>query len=269
MKAIRKILGRCGRSIQLTFALAAATVITAPVADARIVRLEILTVQSPTFGGMSFGTVGTYEKIFARAYGEVDPSDRRNALITDINLAPRNANGMVEYSTDVHIIKPVDMSKGSDRMFYEVVNRGNKDLDAFNRAGGNNPTTAADAGTGLLMRLGYAMVWSGWEDEGLVPPGNNRALARLPIARNSDRSAIAQGTITELSFDNPTGMNLTLTYRAANLDQSQAKMLVHNHTQFVGGPLVDRVEVPRSVWSYVNDTTVQIKRHTPFMAPYD
>ena len=74
-------------------------VIAAPVADARIVRLEILSVQSPTFGGMSFGTVGTYEKIFARAYGEVDPSDRRNALITDINLAPRNANGMVEYST--------------------------------------------------------------------------------------------------------------------------------------------------------------------------
>ena len=83
----------------------------------RIVRLEILSVQSPTFGGMSFGTAGAYEKIFARAYGEVDPSDRRNALITDINLAPRNANGMVEYSADVHIIKPVDLSKGNQRIF--------------------------------------------------------------------------------------------------------------------------------------------------------
>jgi hypothetical protein len=257
------------RSLRLSFAFAAATVIAAPVVDARIVRLEILSVQAPTFGGMSFGTVGTYEKIFARAYGEVDPSDRRNALITDINLAPRNANGMVEYSTDVHIIKPVDMSKGSGRMFYEVVNRGNKDLDAFNRAGGNNPTSAADAGTGLLMRLGYTMVWSGWEDEGLVPPGNNRALARLPIARNPDGSSVVEHTITEVIFDNPTGTNLTLTYRAANLDQSQAKMLVHNHTQFVGGPLVERVEVPPSVWSYVNDTTVRINRGDPFLAPYD
>ena len=64
---------------------------------------------------MSFGTVGTYEKIFARAYGEVDPSDRRNALITDINLAPRNANGMVEYSADVHIIKPVDHVEGQPK----------------------------------------------------------------------------------------------------------------------------------------------------------
>src|SRR4029453_13739112 len=111
IKTTKEFLGRCGRSLRLSFALAAATFIAAPAADARIVRLEILSVQSPTFGGMSFGTVGTYEKIFARAYAEVDPSDRRNALITDINLAPRNANGMVEYSADVHIIKPVDMSK--------------------------------------------------------------------------------------------------------------------------------------------------------------
>src|SRR5512132_2608989 len=100
MKTIKRVLGMCARSLRLSFALAGATVATAPVADARIVRLEILTVESPTFGGMSFGTVGTYEKIFARAYGEVDPRDRRNALITDIELAPRNANGMVEYTTE-------------------------------------------------------------------------------------------------------------------------------------------------------------------------
>ena len=159
---------------------------------------------------MSFGTVGTYEKIFARAYGEVDPSDRRNSLITDIDLAPRNANGMVEYSADVHIIKPIDMSKGNQRIFYDVVNRGNKGHGAFNDVGGNNPTTAADAGTGLLMRRGYTLVFSGWEDEGLVPPGNNRALARLPIARNPDGSSVVEHTITEIIFDNATGTDFDL-----------------------------------------------------------
>src|SRR5262245_44392776 len=46
-------------------------------------------------------------------------------------------------------------------------------------------------------------------------------------------------------------------------------MLVNYHTQFIGGPLVDRVEVPTSVWSYVNDTTVRINRGHPFLAPYD
>ena len=255
--------------LMLLIALAFATVSTTPAADARIIRLEILSVQSPTFGGLAFGSVGTYEKIFARAYGEVDPSDRRNSLITDIDLAPRNSSGMVEYSADVHIIKPVDLSKGNQRIFYDVVNRGNKGHGAFNEVGGNNPTTAADAGTGLLMRRGYTLVFSGWEDEGLVPAGNNRALARLPIARNPDGSSVVEHTITEVIFDNANGTDLELTYRAANLDQSQAKMLVHNHTHFIGGPLVDRVEVPASVWSYVDDTTVRINREDPFLAPYD
>src|ERR1700741_4623397 len=165
-------------------ALAAAFALSAPMAEARITRLEIVSVQSPTFGGLSFGTVGQYEKIFARAHGEIDPSDRRNRLITDLNLAPRNANGMAEYSADVHILKPIDLSKGNRRMFYDVVNRGNKGHGPFNDVGGTNPTTAADPGTGLLMRHGCTMVFSGGEDEGLVPSGNNRALARLPIARN-------------------------------------------------------------------------------------
>ena len=240
-------------------------------AEARITRIEIdpLRSQSPTFDGLSFGKVGQYEKIFARASGEVDPSDRRNALITDINLAPRNARGMVEYSVDVHILKPIDLSKGNRRIFYDVVNRGNKGHGAFNDVGGNNPTTAADAGNGLLMRHGYTLVFSGWEDEGLVAPGNNRALARLPIARNADGSSIVGQTITEQIFDNLTGTTFGLTYRAANLDKSQAKMLVHNHTRFVGGPLVDRVLVPADAWSYVNDTTVRINRAHPFLAPYD
>lgn len=250
-------------------ALAAALTLSAPLAEARIVRLEVVSVQSPTFGGLSFGDVGQYEKIFARAYGEVDPADRRNALITDIDLAPRNANGLVEYSVDVHILKPIDLAKGNRRMFYDVVNRGNKGHGAFNDVGGNNPTTAADAGNGLLMRRGYSMVFSGWEDEGLVPPGNNRALARLPIARNPDGTSVVEHTITEVIFDNSSGNTFPLTYRAANLNQGEAKMVVHNHTSFVGGPLVERVPVPADVWSYVNDNTVQINRTHPFLAPHD
>ena len=54
--------------------------------------------QSPTFGGLSFGVVGEYEKLRGTAYGEIDPGDRRNAVITDIGLAPVNERGMVEYS---------------------------------------------------------------------------------------------------------------------------------------------------------------------------
>ncbi len=234
-----------------------------------ITRLDIISTETASFGGTKFGAVGTYDKIFAKAYGVVDPTDRRNALITDINLAPKNANGLVEYSMDVHIFKPTDMAKGNNRIFYDVVNRGNKGHSFFNDVGPNNPSTAADAGNGMLMRLGYTMVFSGWEDESLVAPGGDRALAKLPIAKNKDGSSVVENTITEVIFDAPTGNQIPLSYPAANLDQSQAKMLVHNHSKFGGTSLIDRVEVPKSVWSYVDNKTVQVDRKNAFLAAYD
>jgi hypothetical protein len=243
------------------------------VAEARITQLQVVRLESPTFGGMTFGTVGAYEKITARASGEVDPNLPANALITDIQFAPRNARGMVEYSTDVVIVKPIDPSKGSGKIFYDVVNRGNNlSYATFNQAGAPSKTAntdAAGAGTGLLMRRGYTLVWSGWEDTAIIGTSANLASASLPIARNPDGSSIVANMIVEQIFDNATGTDIPLPFAAANLDQSQAYMVVHNHTQFVGGPLVNRVTVPTSVWSYVNNTTVRINRADPFLAPYD
>src|ERR1044071_1387821 len=77
-------------------------------AHARITRIEIARVESPTFGGASFGNVGTYDKLVGRAFGEVDPRDPQNAGIQDIELAPRNARGMVEYATDIYLLAPHD-----------------------------------------------------------------------------------------------------------------------------------------------------------------
>src|SRR5690349_6414763 len=95
-------------------------------ATARIARLDITSVQSPTFGGTSFGRVGAYEKLVGTAFGEVDPDDPRNSVITDIRLAPRNSRGMVEYSMDVCILAPIDRSRGNHRVLFEVNNRGSK-----------------------------------------------------------------------------------------------------------------------------------------------
>jgi hypothetical protein len=241
--------------------------------DAHITQLQVVRLESPTFGGMTFGSVGPYEKITARAFGAVDPTLPGNALITDVQFAPRNAQGMVEYSMDVVIVKPIDPSKGSGTIFYSVVNRGNETSWAtFNQApppSKNANTDATGAGTGLLMRRGYTLVWSGWEDPAIIGTNANLLSASLPIAHNPDSSSIVSKMIVEQIFDNATGTDLTLPFAAANLDQRQAYMLVHNHTQFVGGPLVNRVTVPTSVWSYVNNKTVRIKRTDPFLAPYD
>ena len=84
-------------------------------AHGRITQFQI-TSRVLAFGGMPFGTVGQYETIVARATGAVDPNDLLNAIITDIQLAPRNVGGMVEYSMDVVITKPVDMSKANGTM---------------------------------------------------------------------------------------------------------------------------------------------------------
>jgi hypothetical protein len=93
--------------------------------EARITRIVIdpARSQSPTFEGRSFGTVGQYEKFRGTAFGELDPNDPRNALITDIEFAPRNAAGMVEYSTDIFILKPIHLSNGNHRLFIDYNNR--------------------------------------------------------------------------------------------------------------------------------------------------
>lgn len=135
-------------------------------AEAGIWRIEILRIESPAFGGASFGTVGQYEKLVGRAFGRVNPGDRRNAGITDIHLVPRNPFGSVEYSTDIYILRPINRSKGNHRLFFEINNGGsNFSFRQFNDVTTpvNDPTTAADAGNGFLMRQGYTMVWSGWD----------------------------------------------------------------------------------------------------------
>src|SRR3954470_23544622 len=123
----RKITGGARPHATLRTLVAATALACAGVpAQAAITRLVVTRVESPTFDGTSFPGVGQYEKITARAYGDVDPNAPGNALITDINGAPKSTNGHVEYSMDVAIIKPIDASKGSGKIFYDVVNRGNK-----------------------------------------------------------------------------------------------------------------------------------------------
>ena len=92
--------------------------------------------ESPTFGGYSWPEVGQYEKIAGNAYGEVNPLDPQNAVIVDIELAPRNARGNVEYSFNFYILKPIDLKKGADKMMYEPPNRGGKTWNTFGRVAG-------------------------------------------------------------------------------------------------------------------------------------
>ena len=72
------------------------------IADARTTKIEILT-RTIAFGGYSFLGVGQYEKITGIATGEVDPGDPKNAVIVDIQLAPKLPNGNVQYRHNFYI----------------------------------------------------------------------------------------------------------------------------------------------------------------------
>ncbi|HEV7804085.1 MAG TPA: hypothetical protein VGP15_23640, partial [Burkholderiales bacterium] len=181
-----------------------ATAIAIPAAHARITRIDFERIESPTFGGASFGNVGQYEKLVGRAYGELDPKDEANKGIVYIDKARLNAAGRVEYSFDVYILKPVDMARGNRTVFYDVVNRGDQRAFAVFHVGantGNNPTTEKDAGDGFFLKQGYTIVASGWQGD--VVGGSNRVTGQYPVVTQRDGRPITKLITAEMVITKP------------------------------------------------------------------
>jgi hypothetical protein len=125
---------------RLHHAVAALSLIIAPMAHAQVTRIVIDSVASPAFGGAWYGAAGQYETISGRAFGELDPNDRRNRIITDLQFAPRNARGRVEYVATFYIVKPIDLSRSSHLMWHDVPNRGGRiTINVAERNGGDIP----------------------------------------------------------------------------------------------------------------------------------
>jgi hypothetical protein len=152
------------------------------VCEARVVRFVIE--QRELFaGGVEWGASGAYERLRGTAYMAVAPSNPLNAVIVDLDKAPRNAEGMVEFSTPFFILKPVDMARSNHRMYYTVNNRGN------NPGGLIAAQTAAQVGSSdVYLRMGYTIVDAGWEGD--VVPTATRLAPNLPIATQADGSPI-------------------------------------------------------------------------------
>ena len=151
-------------------------------AHAQVVRFEVLQ-SGPAFEGRSFGSVGLYVKITARATIAVDPADPRNAVIADIDKAPRNAQGRVEATADVVLLRPADAQRANGTLLIDVPNRGTKLapqlFDDVPQPGGNEATKAADAGTGFLHGQGYTMAWIGWQAD--LPSRPNQLALAAPV----------------------------------------------------------------------------------------
>src|ERR1700750_380668 len=147
-----------------------------------VTALEIKTRQ-PLAGGRDFGSVGDYIQLDGTAHFAVDPILPLNRCITDIELASRDAEGLVHFSADIRILAPEDARRGNQRLLFDVPNRGNRlALATFNRVPRPiNPSAPTDAGDGFLMRHGYTVVWCGWQHD--VPAVGGLMRINVPEAR--------------------------------------------------------------------------------------
>jgi hypothetical protein len=150
-------------------------------ASAAVSNLEIIKT-SDVAGGITFGKAGAYECIEAKVHFAVDPKLAPNRIIADLDLAPRNAQGMVEFAADLYMLRPRDPASGNGTALLEISNRGGKALPSeFNFAGGAvNPLVAQSLGDGFLLNQGFTLVWVGWEFD--LPEKPDLLRAYLPIA---------------------------------------------------------------------------------------
>ncbi|MFN8004325.1 MAG: alpha/beta hydrolase domain-containing protein [Acidobacteriota bacterium] len=165
----------------LFIAAALTTMLGGITADAKVVRIEV-TSRTDAFNGKEFGLAGAYEKIAGKVFFAVAPNDPHNKLIVDIDKAPRNAQGLVEFAADLFVLRPKDLARGNGAALLEVSNRGGKALVRyFNRGrGGNDFTTEAEAGDGFLLRHGFTLVWVGWQFD--VPDEGRNLRLYAPVA---------------------------------------------------------------------------------------
>jgi Alpha/beta hydrolase domain len=180
---------------------------------AEVIRFDIVE-RAPAFAGRSFGDVGPYERITARATIALDPADDRNAIITDLDAAPRDAAGKVEAVADVVILSPADPTHGNGTLLVEAPNRGRKLMpqlfDDSPQPGANRAQEADDAGIGFLHRQGFTMVWIGWQGD--IPSKPGQMALSAPVLKD-----VTGPAREEVVFDNTTNpARATLTWPAAD-----------------------------------------------------
>jgi Alpha/beta hydrolase domain len=253
-----------GSVIFSIFLIAIATFGLAPPSYAEVTQINITCVQSPTFGGASFGSVGQYELIQGTFTGEVDPVNPQNAVIVDIQNAPRNAKGMVTYSADFQIFRPINLSLGNHRVIYDLPNRGGATaLSTYNNGTGNDRswcTTGLPAkftvGDGFLMNEGFTVVDTAW-DITVTPSGSSSASSfgvSFPVATHRDGTVITGPATEEFVIDfTATATTEPLHYAAATADQSKATLTVREN--YGDKPIV----IPSSGWAYTDSTLTAIK----------
>ena len=212
-----------------------------------ITELEI-TKRSSFASGESFGDVGPYELLEGTAYYAVDPLHPRNQGITDLDLAPQNTTGKVEFTADFAMLQPVNPDRGNRRILFDVVNRGRKTALTLNSVPtATDPTAPLEAGNGYLMRRGYTVVWAGWQAD--VPPTPGLIGLHAPEAVGPE-GPLTGKIMCQFQCDQPTQVFLLadrqhLANPAADPEEAEATLTVRDLPNSPATP------VDRGQWSFV------------------
>jgi hypothetical protein len=215
--------------------------------EARVVSVTIIST-TPMFGGVSLGSAGAYEQIRGTVSGELDPFSRHNEVITDIQLAPRNANGKVAYTATFTIQKPIDIDRASGVMVYEVVNRGGRLLPRFTTVG---VTTANPAGDAFLYRSGHIYLSSGWQGDLPFNPAAAAETIQVPVAAGVTGPTFARFIAASGSTRPLPGAGRT----PASLDTTKAKLIsIARETNL--GVRTGVVEIASGDWAFADCAAV-------------
>ncbi len=178
-----------------------------------------------------------YERITAKAHFAVDPRLPANQIIRDIGMAPRNADGLVEFSADLEVLKPRDPSIGNGTILYEVSNRGGKGMvNMFER------------GDEYLLEQGYTLVWLGWQPD-LPKTGN---LLRLDAPRAKGATGLVRSEYVPVAKVDvySLGDRTMEAYPVSDPNDPATQMTIRDAPD---GP---RRVIPRSQWRFVDETRV-------------
>ena len=221
--------------------------------------------KTPFAGGVSFGNTGPYERLLGTASFAIDPNEKDLPFICDLEFAPRNPDGLVEFKTILDIVKPVDLSKGNRKLLFDFSNRGGR--GAFTRLndGGGDFSKASAAGNGFLNKQGYTVVTAGWQGD-LVYNGSN-VVAFLPEARRDGQPL--RGKVRQEFISDKKGVLSMPVSGAANiqcypvLDRANATLTMREKE---ADP---RVAVPASDWELAKATPAPVgaKDFSPLLTP--
>jgi hypothetical protein len=208
--------------------------------------------REPVLGGRPFGNAGAYEKIAGTLGFAVDPRHPLHVEITDLDRAPRNAAGLVEFSADFYLLRPSEATRGNGALLLDVPNRGRKvALGMFNSAPrAADPTTEEDFGNGFLLRHGYTVAWVGWQPD--VPRVDGLMALDAPVVRG------VSGVVRCEFRPNLPAARLPLADRyhvpqpTLALDDGRARLTVREHVA------AERANIPRARWRFSDPTHLEL-----------